>query len=178
MPEDKAQVPLWTWLVGGTHVLSFACFKLSRNCRPLVVVVCVVSAFAFDSACTRAVHCQQACTSSSAALLPLFPHASSGRAWCCGRQGGASGVVKWATCRTPSRSPSRGSPTPLAPRPPSTPTMHTTIYTIGGGTYRHFLALRRAPVAIAHSSTGGFALRRAFHFAWFRGRVVYPSQSQ
>jgi hypothetical protein len=42
-----------------TYVLSFADFKLSRNCRPLAVVVSAVSVLAFDSACARAIQRQQ-----------------------------------------------------------------------------------------------------------------------
>jgi hypothetical protein len=44
----------------GTYVLSFAAFKLSRNCMPLAVVVSTVSVLAFDSACAQGLHCQQA----------------------------------------------------------------------------------------------------------------------
>jgi len=46
----------------------------------------------------------------------------------------------------------------------STTTTDDALNAIWGCTYRHFLALRRAAVAIAHTSVGGFALGRAFHF--------------
>jgi hypothetical protein len=54
-------------------------------------------------------------------------------------------------------------------------TTDETLNNSEGCTYRHFLALRRATVAVANSCTGSFALRRTLHFDLFRGRVVYPS---
>lgn len=75
-----------------TYVLSFACFKLSRNCRPLVVVDSAVSAFAFDSACTQTAHCQQARPSCPSVLLSLY--ASSAAVVMLPWHGGAGGRVK------------------------------------------------------------------------------------
>jgi hypothetical protein len=105
------------------------------------------------------------------ALAPLCPRASSARAWCCGRWRGRRGVVNGLLVDTQGVARSRRSPaslqTPLAPRAHSTPTMHPTSHTFGGCTYRHFLALRRATLAVSHSSAGGFALGRTFHFGCF-----------
>jgi hypothetical protein len=105
----------------GTYVLSFASFKLSRNCRPLAVVVSGVSALACDdSPCTQASHCQRIC--------PLFRRRVQFL-----RASSAAGVLLRATWRgrrevkgllvEPSRrAPSRSHPPSPNPRPASRPT--------------------------------------------------------
>jgi hypothetical protein len=162
----------------GTYVLSFAAFKLSRNCMPLAVVVSTVSVLAFDSACARGFHCQQACPSHLHMWWSLHRLASSAAGVVLRQHGGADGGVRVGLLVEPSRrAPSRSHP---ASRPTPLARLQTTtddaISTFGGCTYRHFLALRRATVAIGHSSAGGFALARALHSGGYRGRVVYPSR--
>jgi hypothetical protein len=65
---EAAHARLVTWQ--STYVLSFACFKLSRNFKPAVVVDCGVSELALLSACTQAVRCQHCSLDYSGA----FPH--------------------------------------------------------------------------------------------------------
>jgi hypothetical protein len=100
---------------------------------PLAVVFSAVSLFAFDSACTQTVLCQQACTPSSHALAPLYPGASSARAWCCGRWRGRRGVVNGLLVDTQGLARSRRSPASLqhhsrlSPIPHRRCTQHSTL---------------------------------------------------
>jgi len=55
----------------GTYVLSFACFKLSRNFMPAAVVEATVSDFALVSTCTQAILCQQSSRGLFLGIPPL-----------------------------------------------------------------------------------------------------------
>jgi hypothetical protein len=85
------------------------------------------------------------------------------------------GLLVEPSRRVPSSSQPASRPTLLAP---CWTTTDNALNTLGGCTYRHFLALRRATVSVTHCCAGSFALGRAFHFNLFRGRVVYPSRCQ
>lgn len=101
-------------LSGWTHVLSLACFRLSRNFKPAVVVDSTVSEVALVSACTQALRCQH-CSRRDIPPCSLDgpPDASSARVWCWGERGGADGggglLVEPPRCvaRSCPRSPSR-----------------------------------------------------------------------
>ena len=69
-----------------THVLSFACFKLSRNFSPIAVVDAAVSPPSSASVCTRR-PCQQSSPSpflSPSAPLRVYMGARRWSSWCCG----------------------------------------------------------------------------------------------
>jgi hypothetical protein len=92
------------------YVLSFAAFKLSRNCMPLAVVVSTVSVFAFDSACAQGFRCQQACPS-----CPPCDRLCTGLhrrrwAWCCGDMEGPTEVSVGLLVEPSRRAPSRSHP--------------------------------------------------------------------
>jgi hypothetical protein len=70
----------------GTHVLSFACFKLSRNFNPIAVVDAAVSPPPSASVCARR-PCQQSSSSSFLspnAPLRVYMGARRWGSWCCG----------------------------------------------------------------------------------------------
>jgi hypothetical protein len=68
MEAAYARLVIWP----STYVLSFACFKLSRNFKPAVVVDSAVSAIALLSACTQAVRCQHCSNHYSEVFLFIF----------------------------------------------------------------------------------------------------------
>lgn len=172
------------YLAGGerTHVLSFACFKLSRNFKPAVVVDSTVSEVALVSACTQAPRCQH-CPRTD--IQPCFlerPRMHRRRA--CGVGAARRGRRRWWPAhRAPQVSralvlgaiPHRGQHASLHLQ--NTPRRCITHPPMDC-TYRPFLSLRRAIVLLGRSGARGFALGRALHFHHFRNRVVCPSEFQ
>jgi len=71
-----------------THVLSFACFKLSRNFSPIAVVDAAVSPPSSASVCTRR-PCQQTPLSRSQGSSPVVHARASGELVVLRRRGGA-----------------------------------------------------------------------------------------
>jgi hypothetical protein len=135
-----------------TYVLSFADFKLSRNCRPLAVVVSAVSVLAFDSACARAIQRQQ--SSSTMTIVVVVSVAAcfvgDGRdvaaPWRGWRE--REGLLVEPSRRGPCRSHAASRPTPLALSEPP-PTIHATLLGAARtGTFWRF-AGRPSPSPIA-----------------------------
>jgi len=109
--------------------------------------------------------------------------APAAHAWCCGsEEGPAAGdglLVEPPRCRALlvwSKDHPASQPTRFVHLQNTADDASTTTTTIGC-TYRPFLSLRRAIVAVARnrSSAGGLALGRALHFNLYRDRVVFPS---
>jgi hypothetical protein len=145
MAEAMAHMPLRNRLMGeswATYVLSFADFKLSRNCRPLAVVVSTVSVFVFDSACAQSIQGQQ-----SLSIISMLGVASV--ATCIvgdGRDVAApwrgwrerEGLLVEPSRRGPCRSHAASRPTPLTVSEPP-PTIHATLLGVARtGTFWRF----------------------------------------
>ena len=160
--------------------MSLACFKLSKNFNPWVVVHSGVSEFALVSACTQATHCQPSFSGVGTCLIHSI--GVYRRRSACGVRSTWRRRRRWRATRRPPRV-SRSS---ASSQPASQPTLFTALRTTAGDalnnfagcTYRHFLSLRRATVVVTRSSARGFALGRALHFDWFCDRVIYPSGYQ
>ena len=151
------------------------------SCPPLSSTLPSLTLHWFRPAGTRS-----AVSSHPMICFSVFLHylsAPSAYVWCCGsEEGPAAGVgllVEPPRCRAlfvwpkdhPASQPTRFVHLQDAADDASTT---TTI----DCTYRPFLSLRRAIVAVARSrsSAGGLALGRALHFHLYRDRVVFPSQ--
>jgi hypothetical protein len=165
---EAAHARLVTWQ--STYVLSFACFKLSRNFKPAVVVDCGVSELALPSACTQAVCCQH-CSLGYSGIFPMTcTHRR--RAWCCGSMEGPTAVMGLLVeppsvalallVQEPSRIATNTPTLSCISRTP--PTMHQPSTTTTGCTYRRLLSLRRASIVVTPSSTTGFPFSCALHF--------------
>lgn len=156
----------------GTHVLSFACFKASRNFKPLVVVDSTVSASALallgvsyrHAAVVSIVHC-----TSTPFPFPRVLCAHGGGARVCRGVVARGGVGRWSN-QAVARSP----PPPFPHRAhressqavlPLVAPAAIAADTRTRCTYRYFLSLRRSPFAFHGRRTARFPLRSAFHGA-------------
>ena len=170
---DSHILARWSRGVLGTYVLSFAARRLSKNLRPLVVVVSTVSTWPV-SPCTAThnisqsgyrswVHCVPGIASPDEASAEDLGRCSGGRGGVGG--GGVEEVLSSAGVALLVQEPIPHLSPDACPSPPqhrrhclrNCERLHLC-------TYRLLLSFRRASIVFRARSAGGFALRGAFHF--------------